>query len=721
MDRYNYSSDSPASKKEDDRFSRWSFSERIAQVISKRSDPNCITIGIYGAWGSGKTSILNFIEESLSHDKNVICIKFNPWRFTTDDELLMGFFSDIARALDVNLIKRGEKLKDILKKVAPIADVVAKGAGESIRSFLSGPGIDKLKLRIESELESAKKRVLIIIDDVDRLEKIEIQAIFKLIKLTADFRYTAYILAFDKDIVSASLQDRYSSSASNAGEAFLEKIIQIPLHLPSVDKKILQRFCFQGVEEALLISEINLTEQQVQEFVSGFNYAFYDSVSTPRKAKQYGNILMFSLPILKNEVNPVDLMLIEGIRVFCPLLYEAIGKNKSLFAGNFSESTYQENEKKEKKEKVKSIIQSSLDLSKIDNTLGYIKLLKYLFPRLNSVYESMTFMSDSYQTWNSKQRICSENYFERYFMYSIPQDDISDNLISQMIFNFNKSKEEIEKSKNPLIDIITPDNLRMLISKLRNNVDLLTKNGSISLAVSLSLECELYPNPEVLFKFSEPFVQAAMLVSDLMKNLESQDRLKLAIDCINKATMIEFKLEIFHWLKRKNEDQYEKHDFSEEEINEIGNCLGKNIASYVEQNDITIGNPKIALDAFYCLKKYTEKEYFDEYIKLLLNNESEAVLRILDACTPTAWSLGSGTSHKSDFDRDNYDRLSKVINPNLIIKAIEKLCGQPPQLEESFPKFYEDQDKLMTVRQFVWIHRYVMNEEKASLEKEHET
>ena len=53
MEEQNYSADSPVIQKEDDRFSRWTFSERVAEVISKRSDPSSIVIGLYGVWGDG--------------------------------------------------------------------------------------------------------------------------------------------------------------------------------------------------------------------------------------------------------------------------------------------------------------------------------------------------------------------------------------------------------------------------------------------------------------------------------------------------------------------------------------------------------------------------------------------------------------------------------------------------------------------------------------------
>lgn len=429
MEDKNYSSDSPIHEQKQDRFSRWSFSERVAQVISKRSDPSSIVIGLYGIWGDGKTSVLNFIEKSLDSDENVICIKFNPWRFGTEEELLTGFFFDIAEALDAELIKTGDKLKDFVKKAAPGAGAImgAKGAGDAVGAFISGPNINELKKRIENELESAQRRVLILVDDVDRLEKTEIHALFRLVKLTADFNYTSYILAFDKDVVAASLQDRYSSTAENAGEAFLEKIIQVPLHLPAVEKQVLREFCFQGVDEAISIAGITLSQQQVQEFVRDFSSAFDDCLTTPRKAKLYGNTLMFSLPILQGEVNPVDLMLLEGIRIFCPSLYEVLRTNKSLFTGTFRDSHYSNNDNV--KEHIKNLVNDALDAGKNINKAGFIELLKNMFPKLQAVYGNMSYGSDWYDKWNSGQRICSENYYSRYFTYAIPRGDISDQVI----------------------------------------------------------------------------------------------------------------------------------------------------------------------------------------------------------------------------------------------------------------------------------------------------
>ncbi|WP_262880967.1 KAP family NTPase [Psychrobacter sp. ANT_H59] len=400
MTTENYSSDAPVSTEDEDIFSRWKFSERVAQVIANRRDPSSIVIGLYGKWGDGKTSVLNFIEQSLNANDDVICIKFNPWRFGTEDQLLMGFFNQIAEALDDKLETTGDTLKDIGKKViSPLASLAGiGGVGEIATSFISMPDINTFKTRTEQLLEKSQKRVLILIDDVDRLDKTEIYALFRLVKLTADFKYTSYVLAFDKDIVASSLQDRYSTSQGNSGEAFLEKIIQVPLHLPYIDKQTLRSFCFQGVDTALELANIQLTDEQAQEFARNFVSAFDSCITTPRKAKLYGNILTFSLPILKGEVNPVDLMLIEGIRAFYPKLYESIRDNEKLFVGTFSTSSGSFHDAD--KELIKTLIDNALSTTASSNKEDLEELLKNIFPKLQAVYGRMHYSGDSHKIWN---------------------------------------------------------------------------------------------------------------------------------------------------------------------------------------------------------------------------------------------------------------------------------------------------------------------------------
>ena len=111
-----YATDRPILTEEEDRFGRAPFARRIAETISHIQDPSSIVIGIYGAWGEGKTSVLNLMAECLKDNLSVIVIRFNPWHFESTEKLLGGFFDTLGSALGKSLPTLAEKVGGILKK-----------------------------------------------------------------------------------------------------------------------------------------------------------------------------------------------------------------------------------------------------------------------------------------------------------------------------------------------------------------------------------------------------------------------------------------------------------------------------------------------------------------------------------------------------------------------------------------------------------------------------
>ena len=102
----NFLADKPISEEKDDKFQRYNFSKRIAETIINRTSSDSIVIGLYGAWGEGKTSVLNFIKQELNpHHPSVIHFTFNPWRFTDEAALLTSFFNTLASELKKSLVE----------------------------------------------------------------------------------------------------------------------------------------------------------------------------------------------------------------------------------------------------------------------------------------------------------------------------------------------------------------------------------------------------------------------------------------------------------------------------------------------------------------------------------------------------------------------------------------------------------------------------------------
>ncbi len=705
MTTENYSSDAPVSTEDEDIFSRWKFSERVAQVIANRRDPSSIVIGLYGRWGDGKTSVLNFIEQSLNANDDVICIKFNPWRFGTEDQLLMGFFNQIAEALDDKLETSGDTLKDIGKKViSPLASLAGiGGVGEIATSFISMPNINTFKTRTEQLLEKSQKRVLILIDDVDRLDKTEIHALFRLVKLTADFKYTSYILAFDKDIVASSLQDRYSTSQGNSGEAFLEKIIQVPLHLPYIDKQTLRGFCFQGVDTALELANIQLTDEQAQEFAHNFVSAFDSCITTPRKAKLYGNILTFSLPILKGEVNPVDLMLIEGIRAFYPRLYESIRDNEKLFVGTFSTSSNSGQDAD--KELIKKLIDNALSKTTSNNKEDLKEVLKNLFPKLQAVYGRTYHAGDSHKIWNDNQRICSKNYFSRYFGYSVSPSDISDVAVTQVLQNIINWAEPYNYQTNPLKEFITLKNAEKVIQKLRSQIDWNSESYQ-PLILSIAQVGDIIPNTRTFLSFN-PFIQSVVLIADMVISTNKNEQIKIAKLALDNASTLEYKTELFRWLYHSENENPKPNCFSLEERKELGKYIGDKIFSKIETIDITSENPDLVSRIFWILSEYVDKNRLNGYVKALVSSDPSTVYRILNDYVPTFTSLTDGTTGKEGFDEAAYKSLSKVIDVSILFESIEQNHPDLIINLNEYPtlKSRDENRELIIPQQFIWLYR----------------
>ncbi len=268
-----------------------------------------------------------------------MCVKFNPWRGRWEPALLRNFFGALAAAMQFSLGNRREKIGKSLRDYGKLLEKIPTfGTGLGTFAGVLGekwgePALETLRERISTEIRAANKKLVIFIDDIDRLEKTEIQSLFRLIKLTADFENTIYVLAFDSDMVAGAIGERVcfrSCFPRKSRQSFLEKIVQVPLHLPPPNTADLEKFCFECAEPALRDAQIELSQTEVNEFVLGFRSGAAIRLLTPRMATRYANALTFALGALKGEAYAVDVMLVEALRVFFPELFEFVRDHRDL-------------------------------------------------------------------------------------------------------------------------------------------------------------------------------------------------------------------------------------------------------------------------------------------------------------------------------------------------------------------------------------------------------
>jgi len=434
-----YASDAPVVDQEQDSFNRWPFAERIARTIAGYRDPASFVVSVNGAWGEGKSSVLNFIEEELGrYDDRVVCVRFDPWQFGDEAQLVQIFFATLAAVLDQSLTTTKQEIGQFISEyAAPIIPPIGVGpvqvkmadALKNLADSLTSSSLAQRRKRIEDILEKENKRVVVLMDDIDRLDRKEIQAVFKLVKLSANFAHTAYVLAFDQDKVAAALSEVYgpvqpeAGREAEAGHDFLEKIVQLPLPLPSVPRQLLRQFCFDVILQMLRDDGVTLTEEHVHLFTVHFTRGLEIRLRTPRDARRFGNALAFALPMLTGEVNAIDLMLIEGMRIFYPTLYATVRGNPDVFLDDAHQNSRTEEQAQQRH---RQIIQDALEGLTPDEVEAARRLLTQLFPPVGRLFGYQTYDRSFEARWASEQRATSRRYFSRYFAYTVLQGDISD-------------------------------------------------------------------------------------------------------------------------------------------------------------------------------------------------------------------------------------------------------------------------------------------------------
>lgn len=670
-----YVSDAPILDPENDRFRRWPFAKRIAETVAARGDPSSIVIAIYGGWGEGKTTVLNFIESALSKTPNTVCVRYNPWRFGGEDQMLGSFFRTLGATLGRSLSTPGQKIASALEQYSDVLALAGK-SGEALGKLakrMAKTDLGELKDHIDGILRDQDKRIVVLIDDIDRLDRSEVFAVFRLVKLSAGFPNVAYILAFDKAIVAASLGERFAEGDVAAGGSFLEKIIQVPLDLPGVDSASMRKLTFHCLNEALRGSGMELTEQQIREFGQSYTNGLEPLLRTPRMCKRYGNALSFALPILKDEVNPVDLMLIEGIRVLRPELYTLLRNNKEALLPSYAGFRGLGDDRGDD-ERLASFVESTLRGVDEETWTGMHQVLCALFPGVGHVFGGSEHGPDCHEEWYKQKRVCSQEYFDRYFRYAIPEGDIPDHVVDTLLVAAELSPDHVIATR--LMDLAEKYGGEPLISKLRASEKRLSEKTSITLAKAVSRCATAFPRPDILFSFGAPFSQAAIYVSQLLRNVANRsERMVITLVLVTQADSLPFAAELYRWIPQSMGGKGSDENIVDPEDVDLGTGLATRIRAESEKVDLLAEYPRDIPSLLGVWRTYGSQAECSTYVENLLEREPRRVTSLLLSFVPAAWR--GSEKVRGRFLPETYHSIADILNPDLIEAALQKTYGRP--------------------------------------------
>jgi len=323
------SADRPLTNPDDDRLGYAPFAQALAAGIASMSAPDGLVVAIYGAWGLGKTTVLNFVEHYLheSHPDEFVVVRFNPWWFSGRVDIAAAFF-DQMRAIFEKWSVRGEQARDYAAQLARVVGAVTlTGAGEAAAELLQSKPADvpELKQKLSDALTGQDKRLLIVIDDIDRLTEDEVAELFAVIKGLADFPNTIYVLAFDREQVAKALSRR----SSQAGLEYIAKIVQVPFELPLPERDALLGLFFDQLHE--IVGEVDDDLLDNEELRLLLTDGLDKLMETPRDIVRLTNSLRVTYGAVRGEVNVVDFVGLEALRVFEPQVYDSIRVRPDMF------------------------------------------------------------------------------------------------------------------------------------------------------------------------------------------------------------------------------------------------------------------------------------------------------------------------------------------------------------------------------------------------------
>ncbi|WKB54410.1 KAP family P-loop NTPase fold protein [Eleftheria terrae] len=262
--------DADVRRREEDDLDRWGFALSICRTIKETPKGWSTRLGVYGPWGTGKTSVLNFLE-SMAQDDGHLVVRFSAWRATGESGVIAQFHGELLEQLQRDGVPPSVKAwakpraqalaakgRVVLEQAAKAAEQVGTTTGTVVSSVATVAAIvagmaggwlsftEKDLAELHQSLGG--RRLVVFIDDLDRADPHVVPKTLLTLRELLGWRDFAFVLAFDKVMVGSAL-GAYSVAFGEAAEQFLEKVVDVPFTLPAPRPEQITRLALKALSE----------------------------------------------------------------------------------------------------------------------------------------------------------------------------------------------------------------------------------------------------------------------------------------------------------------------------------------------------------------------------------------------------------------------------------------------------------------------------------------
>jgi predicted KAP-like P-loop ATPase len=420
---------------------RAGLAEAIADQVIYGPPGHGLVIGIAGRWGSGKTSVLRMVEEAVRERSSTTIVHFNPWLFSSSQELVSRFLQELGTQLRTEgekqraggrLTEAGDRLLSYGEVLEPLgwipvvgtwlsraawASKAAKGLRDARRDQ---PSVEAQRESVRAVLAELDDRVLVVIDDLDRIESEQIRDMVRLVKLVGDFPNTTYLLAYDRGRVEGALGD-----PPEDGRAYLEKVVQVIHDLPEPPPSAVIGILIPELQSVVdAIEHGPFREEDWQNVYPDGIRPFFRTV---RDVRRYLNAVPVTLRVIGGEVAVVDVLALEALRVFAPDSYARLIGEAGLLTGEERAATFGPTDEERDRVRVNAIADAAGEFAAPTKAV-----IQWLFPNV-AHFVGGSRLTGAEHAARRGLRVSSPEILRTYFGRALPEGVVSGVFVSQMV------------------------------------------------------------------------------------------------------------------------------------------------------------------------------------------------------------------------------------------------------------------------------------------------
>lgn len=641
-----------------DLLDRGIFINNLYNIITKCNPNKKFVIGLEGAWGSGKTTILNIVKKQINkNNPDIIVIDdFDPWSYNDKSSLFRGMFDIILSKTGFKYsTSKSKNMVDNMYSALFSDDNKKKIRALGIYNQDNFTEVNKIKNMINDYIKINNKKLVFIIDNIDRIEKENITLIFKLVNTILDFENITYILAFDDEQLKKVMRDEL-----NIDYNYLKKIVQLEIKVPKIDSDVINNVISKSIKN--LLNLYGVKNENLKEFDNIINQLSI-FIHDIRDLKRFINSTISFTYKSNKYLNPIDLIAIELIKIYNIELYSEIWNNKRFFISHDKEflsldALFLDNKRfnqdaKEYFDRLFSDTENKKYESLLAEIFPYVKKYK---SNQDLVYTGSIIIprDQEYRDITINKSICSAKFFELYFTQNNNEFIYISNKIEAFIkyINISIGKEECLKVFDLLIKDFHKDYHKILFETMQYYIDDVNIEKLPDLLCSL-FNCIYSIDNTTIFMGLNARQRVTIIISEILLKIKEVEFIEFIESIENKYLNIAFLRNIRYWIEHNN-------NFSNNIKNERSNILNiqiKNIAEDIYDNRIDIYNDSYRRGNIWALFNILKDN--DRDIKLYINdilNSDNIIKFIYDIVSVSVGSKGYNYS----INVENLDLLTTV-------------------------------------------------------------